>query len=243
MSRAERLLSLLENLRSRRFAVSGQVLAGELGVSLRTLYRDIEALQAQGAAIEGEAGVGYVLKPGFTLPPLMFGVEELEALVLGIRWVHERGDEALAASAESALAKIESVLPPALRPLVESDTLLVPSQERPEVDGRFVAAARKSMREERMMRISYRAAEAKPTERRIWPFAMGFFDQVLMVVAWCELRRDFRHFRADRVSDWTALEERYPRRRLELFGEWRSTRGRVPTGSGSYPPPRDADKN
>src|SRR5271169_2857862 len=112
MSRAERLLDLMQNLRRRRAPVAGAALAEELGVSLRTLYRDIAALQAQGAAIEGEAGFGYVLKPGFTLPPLMFTLDEVEAMALGAQWVEGRADEGLASSARDALAKIAAVLPP-----------------------------------------------------------------------------------------------------------------------------------
>jgi len=101
MSRAERLLDLLQSLRRRRYAVKGGVLAEELGVSLRTLYRDIATLQAQGAPIEGEAGVGFLLRPGYTLPPLMFTRGEIEALVLGTRWVVDRGDERLRKAART----------------------------------------------------------------------------------------------------------------------------------------------
>src|SRR5437660_12795607 len=106
MSRAERLLELIQRLRSHRYPVSGAALAAELGISLRTLYRDIRALQAQGARIDGEPGVGYVLRPGFMLPPLMFSQDELEALVLGSRWVAERADSALRDAARNGIAKI-----------------------------------------------------------------------------------------------------------------------------------------
>ena len=121
MSRSERLLALLQALRRRRRPVSGRVLADELGVSLRTLYRDIASLQGQGAEIEGEAGLGYVLKPGFWLPPLMLSGEEIEALVLGARWVGARTDES-SRCARDAIAKISAVLPPSLRDDVESST-------------------------------------------------------------------------------------------------------------------------
>src|SRR5437660_11613561 len=115
MSRAERLLELIQRLRSHRYPVSGASLAADLGISLRTLYRDIASLQAQGARIDGEPGVGYVLRPGFMLPPLMFSQEEIEALVLGSRWVAERTDAALKHAANNALAKIAAVLPSDLR--------------------------------------------------------------------------------------------------------------------------------
>ena len=131
MARSERLLALLQALRRRRRPISGRVLADELGVSLRTLYRDIASLQGQGAEIEGEAGLGYVLKPGFWLPPLMLSGEEIEALVLGARWVGARTDESLALAAHDAIAKISAVLPPSLREDVEASTLIVPPSEGP----------------------------------------------------------------------------------------------------------------
>ncbi len=125
MSRSERLLALLQLLRGHRYAITGAELASQLGISLRTLYRDIATLQAQGAHIEGEPGIGYVLRPGFMLPPLMFSEEELDALVLGSRWVVAHGDGALSASASSALAKIEAVLPADYRQQLQSNALLI----------------------------------------------------------------------------------------------------------------------
>ena len=125
MSRAQRLLALIQILRRHRFAVTGANLAEELGISLRTLYRDIATLQEQGASIEGEPGMGYVLRPGFMLPPLMFSEEEIEALVLGARWVADRGDERLGAAAQSAVSKIAAVLPNDLRDMLDASALLV----------------------------------------------------------------------------------------------------------------------
>src|SRR5262245_46311898 len=111
MSRSERLLDLLQILRRHRNPVAAQMLADELGVSLRTIYRDVATLQHQGASIDGEPGIGYVMRPGFMLPPLMFSEEEIEALVLGSRWVARRGDKKLAEAGRNALAKIAAVLP------------------------------------------------------------------------------------------------------------------------------------
>src|SRR5690349_24260966 len=125
MSRAQRLLDLIQLLRGYRRPVSGADLAEALGISLRTLYRDIETLKAQGAHVDGEPGMGYVLKPGFMLPPLMFSEEEIEALVLGSRWVADRGDSELAEAARNVLAKIGAVLPPDLRHELDSSALLV----------------------------------------------------------------------------------------------------------------------
>jgi predicted DNA-binding transcriptional regulator YafY len=131
MSRTERLLELLQVLRRQREPVSGEALARATGVSIRTLYRDIASLQAQGAAITGEAGVGYVMQPGFMLPPLMFGAEELDALVLGMRFVAAHGDRTLAQGATNALAKVMAVLPPALRREVDASALLIGAAPRP----------------------------------------------------------------------------------------------------------------
>jgi predicted DNA-binding transcriptional regulator YafY len=220
MSRAERLLELMQVLRRRREPASGSALAQELGVSLRTLYRDIASLQAQGAAIEGEAGVGYVLRPGFTLPPLMLSEEEIEALVLGSRWVARHTDPELAAAARNALAKIHAVLPPTLRHELESNALMVPGATAPGPDA-LLASIRLAIRRERKLRLAYKDAAGQASERVVWPFALGFFEQTRMVAAWCERRLDYRHFRVDRIGALQLLEDRYPRHRQEMLKEWR----------------------
>ncbi|EPX56384.1 Transcriptional regulator, DeoR family [Cystobacter fuscus DSM 2262] len=221
MSRAERLLELLQLLRRQRGPVSGAVLADKLGISLRTLYRDIASLQAQGAGIEGEPGFGYILRPGFMLPPLMFSEEELEALVLGSRWVAHRADDRLGLAARDALAKIAAVLPEDLRDDLESSTLLVGPGE-PLVAGDLdLGTVRRAIREERKLVITYRDLKEAESTRTIWPFALGFFDRVRVIVAWCELRQGFRHFRADRLTTLTPSQTRYPRRRQALLREWR----------------------
>ena len=221
MSRAVRLLDLLERLRRHRFPVSGAALAAELGISARTLYRDIASLQAQGAAIDGAPGLGYVLRPGFTLPPLMFSADEIEALTLGCRFVAERADPALAAAARAALAKIGAVVPGDVRAQMESSTLLI--GPGPAADERVdIGLVRKAIRGERKLRLAYRDLQEQRTERTVWPVAIGFFDRVRVVVAWCELRAAFRHFRTDRIDDLVIAEERYPRRRHSLMHDWRA---------------------
>jgi len=220
MSRSERLLALLQSLRQHRVPVSGRVLADELGVSLRTLYRDVASLQAQGAKIEGEAGVGYVLKPGFMLPPLMFSDEEIEALVLGSRWVAKRADPHLAQSARSALAKIVAVLPPDLRLSVETNALFVAPRQSMAVDRVDASLIRRAIRQGHKLRIDYADVDGRESARVIWPIAIGFFDEVRVVVAWCELRGDFRHFRTDRMNALQGLPERYPRSKHVLLREW-----------------------
>jgi predicted DNA-binding transcriptional regulator YafY len=222
MSRSERLLDLIQTLRRHRRPVSGQTLADELRISIRTLYRDIATLQGQGAPIDGEAGLGYVLKPGFMLPPLMFTDEEIEAIVLGSRWVAKQPDSRLAAAAAEALVKIAAVLPDDLREDLDASTLLV--GPRPEtVESIDLGLVRQAIRNERKMSFFYRDAGGAASERVVWPFALGFFDKVRVVVAWCEMRQDFRHFRADRISRLNATDLRYPRRRQVLLKEWRAT--------------------
>jgi predicted DNA-binding transcriptional regulator YafY len=222
MSRAERLLELMQVLRRRREPASGSALAQELGVSLRTLYRDIASLQSQGAAIEGEAGIGYVLRPGFTLPPLMLTEEEIEALVLGSRWVARHTDPELAEAARNALAKIHAVLPSQLRHELESNALLVPAAGAPGPEA-LLASIRRAIRSERKLRLAYRDAQGEASERVVWPFALGFFEQTRMVAAWCERRVGYRHFRVDRIVAMDVLHERYPRQRQQLLKEWRAS--------------------
>jgi len=225
MSRAERLLDLIQVLRRHRRPVSGRTLADELGVSIRTLYRDIATLQAQGARIDGEAGVGYVLRPGFMLPPLMFSDEEIEALVLGSRWVASRADSRLADAARNALAKITAVLPEDLRDEADSSTLLVAPGERLSAGDNALFEIRQAIRAERKLEIDYSDQGGALTRRVVWPFALGFFDKVRVVVAWCEMREGFRHFRTDRITALATSEARYPRRRPALLKAWRETQG------------------
>ena len=230
MSRSERLFDLLDVLRRKRFPVSGHVLADELGVSLRTLYRDIATLQAMGAQIEGEPGVGYVLRPGFLLPPLSFPVEELETLVLGARWVAKRGDTTLRKHAEGALARISAVLPIDMRDAMEATPLIIGPGAALEIHGVDPVLLRKAIRTERKLAIAYRDGKDAATERVIWPFAFAFFDQVRLLIGWCELRGDYRSFRADRLVRADLLEARYPRRRQILLAEWRKKQGIPMTG-------------
>lgn len=222
MSRSERLLDLIQILRRHRRPVSGRTLAGEMGVSIRTLYRDIATLQGQGAPIEGEAGLGYVLKPGFMLPPLMFTDEEIEAIVLGSRWVAKQPDKRLAAAAMDALSKIAAVLPDDLRENLDTTALLVGSRSE-SAEAIDLGIVRQAIRDERKLGFLYRDAEGATSERLVWPFALGFFDKVRVMAAWCEMRQDFRHFRADRMSRLAATDIRYPRRRQTMLKEWRAT--------------------
>jgi predicted DNA-binding transcriptional regulator YafY len=225
MSRAQRLLDLIQQLRSYRRPVSGAVLAEALGISLRTLYRDIDTLNAQGAHIDGEPGVGYVLRPGFILPPLMFSEEEIEAIVLGSRWVADRADAALSAAARTALAKIAAVLPQDLKTSLDTSSLLIGPGKTVAAGDTELPVIRAAIRREHKLRIRYLDGNARDSRRTIWPFALGFFDRVRVVVAWCELRDGFRHFRTDRISKVQVVDKRYPRRRQILLKEWRASEG------------------
>ena len=228
MSRAQRLLDLIQILRSHRFPITGARLAAEVGVSLRILYRDIGTLQEQGASIEGEPGLGYILRPGFILPPLMFSEEEIEALVLGSRWVADRGDIRLSSAARMALIKIAAVLPDDLRNTLDSSALLVgPGVTTPAGDAEL-SQIRQAIRRERKLKISYRDLNGTESRRTVWPFALGYFDHVRILAAWCELRQGFRHFRIDRISALEIMEQRYPRQHQALLKEWREIEGIPP---------------
>lgn len=222
MADVSRLLDLLQVLRCKRRPVSAAVLAEELGVSTRTLYRDINRLRATGADIEGEAGVGYVLQPGFLLPPLMLTEDEIESLTLGLTWVRKVSDPMLAAAAENTLAKIAFMLPPELRiriettPLVVGNTTARPARIDP-------AELRHAMRSEQKLSIHYVDAQGNRSVRVVWPLALGFLELTRMLVCWCELRQDFRLFRLDRIEQVVCLSEHYPERRQLLYRQWQAS--------------------
>jgi predicted DNA-binding transcriptional regulator YafY/glutathione S-transferase len=222
MSRTHRLFDLLQMLRRHRRPVSGAVLAREAGISLRTLYRDIAALQAMGAEIEGEPGMGYVLRPGFLLPPLMLSPQEIEALALGLKWAARRTDAEMGQAARNAMAKIAAVLPAGLREKMEDDALLIgPGWPRPEAVE--LALLRRALNEEKKLALTYTGEKGKKTQRVVWPVTLGFFETTRILAAWCELRQDFRHFRADRIEAANILLERTPKPRRALVREWRQT--------------------
>ena len=221
MSRTERLFDLIQLLRRHRLPVSGKNLSEELGISLRTLYRDIITLQSFGAPIEGEPGVGYVLKPGFMLPPLMFSDDEIEAMVLGSRWVAQRADTQLKHAAQNVLAKISAVLPPELKRQLETSGLLVPPGNCVESKDSDLILIRKAIRLERIVELEYQDLKNNHSTRTIWPIALGFFDEVRLIVAWCESRQDFRHFRTDRILQLSIKDQKFPQRRQSLLKKWR----------------------
>jgi predicted DNA-binding transcriptional regulator YafY len=220
MRRTERLFQIIQILRSRRRLVTGAELAEELEVSLRTLYRDIAELMAQRVPIRGEAGAGYMIDSDYDMPPLMLTQDELEAAVLGAAWVAERGDAALARGARDLIGKLTAAVPEHLRPVVLDAQLAPVSHHRRVIDAFDLAAVRGAIRTQRKMRIAYADEQSRTTERTIWPFMIGYFETVRIVVAWCELREGFRHFRSDRFHDAQVLETHYRLRPAQLRKRW-----------------------
>jgi predicted DNA-binding transcriptional regulator YafY len=242
ITKAGRLLRLLQTLHRYRYPVIGKDLADELGVSLRTLYRDIAVLTAQGAHIDGSPGVGYRLRPGFLLPPLSLTQEEIEALVLGSRWVSRNADPELQEAAGDLLAKVEAVLPAELRQEMASSGLLVGPPPKTPMRDRDLALLRKAIRTQSKLKIRYEDLGGEETRRIVWPFALAYFDRALLLIAWCELRQDYRHFRTDRMREFSLLTDRYPRPRRALLEEWRK-RNDVPIpGASRQPASRTADR-
>ncbi len=222
MSRSQRLLDLLQLLRCHKYPVPAKELAGELGVSVRTVYRDVITLQAQGADITGEAGLGYVLKPGFTLPPLMLGVDELEALRLGAEWVAQNTDPDLAQSALHALAKISSVLPTALKSRLGVEVMRMAGGSG---GGPLFGDLRRVVSREKKLRIRYLDLQENTSTRVVWPLLIGCFEHCYVLVAWCETREAFRHFRLDRIIVAEPCDESYGERRRVLLKKWREEQG------------------
>lgn len=223
MNRTERLLTLLQIFRKHRRPVSGQKLADELNISIRTLYRDIATLQSQGADIEGEPGVGYILRPGFFIPPLMFSQTEMEALMLGILWVSTFGDRPLAKAAADVLSKIKEVLPVKIRSGMGAVPLRVGPPISKKCQNEDLSILRDAIRDEFKIKIIYESKDNRQSQSVIWPFAIGYFNNGRILVGWCEQQGTYRHFQTDRIISLTVLNERYPRRRESLFREWQGS--------------------
>ena len=234
MRRTERLFAIIQILRSKRRPVTGQDLATELEVSLRTLYRDMAELIAQRVPIRGEAGTGYVIDSDYDMPPLMLTHDELEAAVLGAAWVAVRGDEALRRGARDLIAKLTTAVPPHLRPVLLDSSLQPISFRRAEPDRIDVAELRRAIREQHKVELEYTDAKEQASLRTAWPFLLGYMEEVRIVVAFCELRKDFRHFRTDRIRALTVLPTRFSEPALSLRKRWEAERSkrRAQTGSG-----------
>lgn len=209
MRRADRLFEIIQHLRGGRL-MTARALAGALEVSVRTIYRDVADLQASGVPIDGAAGVGYLLRSGYHMPPLMFRPAEIEALVVGARMLTAWGGAEVAAAAGEALVRIAAVVPPERMRAAERVPVFAPALrprdgERASLD-RFTRAIERRVK----MRFAYRALDGMASERLVWPLALHFWGQVWTLAAWCELRGDFRSFRVDRAEWVAATEEAYP---------------------------------
>ena len=209
MRRADRLFRIVQHLRGRRLTTAA-FLADRLGVSLRTVYRDVRDLSLSGVPVEGEAGVGYRLKAGFDVPPLMFNLNEIEALAVGARMVEAWGGPVLAESARTAIEKIVAALPADRRLAVERTRLYAPGFHVDSKSMQRLESVRDAIGGRRVLRLDYRDAGAKPSRRDVWPLALYFWGGAWTLGAWCETREDFRNFRVDRIAALEALDRRYP---------------------------------
>jgi predicted DNA-binding transcriptional regulator YafY len=209
MRRADRLFQIINVLRRRRSATTAAQLAERLEVSERTVYRDIRDLILAGTPIDGEAGVGYRLRPGYDLPPLMFDRDEIQALVLGARIVRQFGDPALARASEAILGKIAAIVPKELAPLVADTRLFVPSMIGAGRSADALTLAREALIARRKLELSYANAGGAATTRTVRPLGIFFWGRTWTLAAWCELRVDFRNFRLDRIASSTMLDQRF----------------------------------
>jgi predicted DNA-binding transcriptional regulator YafY len=208
MRRADRLFQLVQLIRGRRLSTAA-FLATRLEVSERTVYRDVADLVAQGVPIEGEAGVGYRMRAGFDLPPLMFTRDEAQALAASVRVARPHLDDALGTAAEAALSKILAVLPPAARTAVESMALLAPAATLDAATRTRLQALRAAAEQRRKARFAYVDLEGHPSKRTVRPLVCAYWGQVWTLAAWCETRADFRNFRLDRIEALEVLDERF----------------------------------
>src|ERR1022692_3251328 len=208
MRRADRLFQIVQHLRGRRLTTAAQ-LAGWLRVSERTVYRDIRDLSISGVPVEGEAGVGYRLRPGFDFPPIMLTMDEVEALVAGARMVETWGGAALGGHARSAIAKIALALPAARREEIERTRLFAPGFLVPKGAAAGLETVRQAIFERRKLLIEYVDGEGRGSQRTIDPPALNFWGTTWSIAAWCESREDFRVFRLDRIRSLRMGDERF----------------------------------
>jgi len=210
LRRADRLFDILRILRAAPRPVTATSIADALEVTVRTVYRDIATLQARRIPVEGAAGIGYVLRRGFELPPLMFTEDEAEAIAVGVRMLARTGDPGLQKAAESVLSKVTLVVPDPLREYLSAAPLYVSKSGAPVPARRDLPTIiRHAVRDARKMRIAYRDGDGRSTQRVIQPFAVAYYVEATLICAWCELRHDVRHFRTDRVVSAEVLDENF----------------------------------
>jgi predicted DNA-binding transcriptional regulator YafY len=209
MRRADRLFQIVQLLRRRRAALTARQIAERLDISERTVYRDIRDLVLSGTPIDGEAGVGYRLRSGYDLPPLMFDREEIQALVLGARIVRRFGDARLSRASDSILAKVAAVLPKELEPLITETALFVPTMSYGARSATALEASRDALVARRKLRLAYEDEKGAASERTVRPLGVFFWGRTWTLAAWCELRNDFRDFRLDRVRTIEMIDETF----------------------------------
>lgn len=224
MRRADRLFRIIQALRGARRPVTARALADRFEVSARTVYRDICDLQAQAIPIRGEAGIGYVLDPGYDLPPLMFTRDEVDAIALGAQWVAARAEPDLARAAADVLAKIRDAMPKRLQGMLVAASVM--SGATAVEVAPAAARLRAQIHRHAKVRISYLALDGAASTRVLWPLAVAYFDQAQLLVAWCESRKNFRHFRIDRIVNIEPLDEPIPELREHLLARWEGRRHR-----------------
>ncbi len=217
MSRTARLFQLMQSLRSGPSPKTSVQLAQDLGVSARTVHRDIDSLRSLGAVIDGEAGFGFTLIEDATLPPLGFTDDELEALVLGLREVQQIGDPALSDAAAAALRKLQGRLPQRQSHRLSHAVLTATRFDRPALPGIEVAALRQATWDERAVEFAYTDAKGDDTKRRVNPLSIVYMDRASVLLSWCHLREDFRVFRLDRMQEMTVTDESFRPNRVPLL--------------------------
>ena len=208
MRRADRLFQIVQLIRGRRLTTA-EFLSQRLEVSIRTVYRDVAALQQQGVPIDGEAGVGYRMRVGFELPPLMFSAEEAQSLVAAVRLAQPQLDAVLGQRAEAALGKIFAVLPGSARAAAESLTVYAPQRGLDDATRERLTHLRQATESRTKLRLHYLDLSDQTSTRLVRPLACFFWGPVWTFSAWCELREDFRSFRVDRVQQLEMTEERF----------------------------------
>lgn len=220
MRRSDRLFDIIQTLRTATKPMTAASLAERLEVTVRTVYRDIATLQGRRVPIEGAAGLGYVLRRGFDLPPLMFTTDEIEAIAVAVRMLRRTGDRGLQSAARSVLSKVTVGLPEALRDHLAAPPFYVSDHGAPAPAVADLAAIRGAIREERKLRLNYNDERGNRTRRIVWPIAIAYCAESTLISAWCELRDDYRHFRADRILQFDILDEGFPVPGKVLFARW-----------------------
>ncbi|TWB55330.1 putative DNA-binding transcriptional regulator YafY [Rhizobium sp. ERR 922] len=200
MRKASRLFEIIQILRLAKRPVTGADIAARLEVTVRSVYRDIAALQAMRVPIEGERGIGYILRPGFDLPPLMFSIEEMEAIVLSLALLERTGDAELKQAAKRVTAKIAGAVPPPLRQTLDANALHAWGFAAPSASAIDLSLVRRAIRDEEKLDLAYRDELGRATERIIRPIALIYYSETANIVAWCELRQAIRNFRSDRIE-------------------------------------------